>query len=547
MFNFYESYSKIFPNYIILPESKYLYKNIERKQKLIDQLQNHEQNEGDKKKEKDNSKDKEDNRLFKTEICNSIQNHSLGGSHIDFTMNSEINKVDYNPINNTDLFKGFEDSVHGAITNRSINNILNEINQEEDFGKSINGSEKTIKSLVEGTHGMNSGTDGNQGIASNITINTGRNISSKEAELKKEELFKQKKEKSNAFIKKNDYYNNNNFKSGRIEVIEAIKNTNKQDIKPITKKILQITKNKPSNLITNVKKEKENLVLNTANTAFTSTSREILKTDFGSVERVNAQKPISKRTPVSDKKKPQEQSTKQKKPLIISHKGALSMPKLSELDPSIFQNYNITNTCPNEINTNNSNNLNTNINFYGNINTVNAGSMNLQNNVIAKNVYIINNTSNEYSPMPRKIFEMTPRKYKTNDNKKKSSDSKYEIKFQTEISKSRIDKNLSNKFIKPKKREESVKLKKSSTSKQLTDDLLAPGMNNINSLNNMNNFSSQKKLFSLNARRIESAHTLDYEKEKEIINTSSVMKSQTITKNSKLVSLIYNLLKFRAF
>lgn len=34
--NFYHMYSKIFPNYIIIPESVYLYKNIRRKQKMID-------------------------------------------------------------------------------------------------------------------------------------------------------------------------------------------------------------------------------------------------------------------------------------------------------------------------------------------------------------------------------------------------------------------------------------------------------------------------------------------------------------------------------
>ncbi len=33
---FYEKYSKIFPNYIILPENKFLYKNIRKKQKMID-------------------------------------------------------------------------------------------------------------------------------------------------------------------------------------------------------------------------------------------------------------------------------------------------------------------------------------------------------------------------------------------------------------------------------------------------------------------------------------------------------------------------------
>lgn len=37
VFEFYEKYSKVFPNYVVLPESKYMFKNIERKQKLIDE------------------------------------------------------------------------------------------------------------------------------------------------------------------------------------------------------------------------------------------------------------------------------------------------------------------------------------------------------------------------------------------------------------------------------------------------------------------------------------------------------------------------------
>lgn len=31
MFEFYEKYSKVFPNYVLLPENKYMFKNIERK------------------------------------------------------------------------------------------------------------------------------------------------------------------------------------------------------------------------------------------------------------------------------------------------------------------------------------------------------------------------------------------------------------------------------------------------------------------------------------------------------------------------------------
>lgn len=39
IFEFYEKYSKVFPNYVTLPENKFMFKNIERKQKLIDDKQ----------------------------------------------------------------------------------------------------------------------------------------------------------------------------------------------------------------------------------------------------------------------------------------------------------------------------------------------------------------------------------------------------------------------------------------------------------------------------------------------------------------------------
>ena len=43
--NFYDKYSKIFPNYTTLRESKYLYKNIKKKQKIINQINENKRNE----------------------------------------------------------------------------------------------------------------------------------------------------------------------------------------------------------------------------------------------------------------------------------------------------------------------------------------------------------------------------------------------------------------------------------------------------------------------------------------------------------------------
>ena len=37
VYQFYDKYAKVFPNYVSLPESKYMFKNIERKQRAIDE------------------------------------------------------------------------------------------------------------------------------------------------------------------------------------------------------------------------------------------------------------------------------------------------------------------------------------------------------------------------------------------------------------------------------------------------------------------------------------------------------------------------------
>ena len=78
IFNFYESYSKIFPNYMILPESEYLYRNIRRKQKMIDAFnqikQEEEENRNSLKKEL-NNKEKGEMIVFNKSIQESINRY----------------------------------------------------------------------------------------------------------------------------------------------------------------------------------------------------------------------------------------------------------------------------------------------------------------------------------------------------------------------------------------------------------------------------------------------------------------------------------------
>jgi hypothetical protein len=67
---FYDKYSKIYANYTQLPESKYMYKNIKRKQKMIDKLQEIEEEELNAKNNKHN--DTKNSNIFTPSALESI-------------------------------------------------------------------------------------------------------------------------------------------------------------------------------------------------------------------------------------------------------------------------------------------------------------------------------------------------------------------------------------------------------------------------------------------------------------------------------------------
>ena len=107
IFSFYANYSKIFPNYIIIPESKYMYKNIQKKQKMIDNLQRIKRHEKRNKERK-------------------ISNDTI------FT-NGALNSI----LNQTDSFykKNLKNIIDITFTNddtiNNINKIINKIEQNE--------------------------------------------------------------------------------------------------------------------------------------------------------------------------------------------------------------------------------------------------------------------------------------------------------------------------------------------------------------------------------------------------------------------------------
>ena len=127
---FYEKYSKIYANYTVIPESKYMYKNIKRKQKMIDQMQNNDLNS--EFEEDEESNEDISNTVFSSRVINSICKRTL--STLNKSQNSKnteqsiyeflekIEKIEYEK-NNSNLFK-FDNS-QNKIKKLSNNFLMN--------------------------------------------------------------------------------------------------------------------------------------------------------------------------------------------------------------------------------------------------------------------------------------------------------------------------------------------------------------------------------------------------------------------------------------
>ena len=104
IFNFYESYCKIFPNYMILPESQFLYRNIRKKQKMIDAFNEIKKEEEENRKHlklglvDENLKNKEQNVVFTKKIQESIDRYHPSVSNL--LSNTFMSDINNNNLNN---------------------------------------------------------------------------------------------------------------------------------------------------------------------------------------------------------------------------------------------------------------------------------------------------------------------------------------------------------------------------------------------------------------------------------------------------------------
>ena len=94
IYDYYISSSVIFPNYVILPENQYIYKNIQRKQRVIDEQQEQEDKEEKLKNKKVLNKEEEledsEKNVFNTQVFDSILNQTnTSGIKQFFGLNTE--------------------------------------------------------------------------------------------------------------------------------------------------------------------------------------------------------------------------------------------------------------------------------------------------------------------------------------------------------------------------------------------------------------------------------------------------------------------------
>ena len=138
IFNFYAKYCKVFPNYMILPENEFLYKNLRKKQKMIDQFNEIKREEEENRKHiklKKNKENENDYILFNKKVQDSIERYTP-------SLQSTIIMKDY--IN----FNGNEKKESKILNDNSITISLNYNNTNNFDLNDINTSELTLLSIA---------------------------------------------------------------------------------------------------------------------------------------------------------------------------------------------------------------------------------------------------------------------------------------------------------------------------------------------------------------------------------------------------------------
>jgi len=341
IFNFYEGYSKIFPNYIILPENKYLYRNIRKKQKMIDAFnqikKEEEENRNSLKKE-----EKGEMVIFNKSIQESINRYHPSGT--SFLFNSIISgfKKKNNDTDNDSNWNSLISISINKINDKLFNTNNNSFEYEND--EAVLTSEKSLVNIVQ-------------------LLNN-----------KYDNIFN-----GNANHNQNDHLDNNNKNNENGKSNKIIK-TNFEKIKQEKNKI-----NKDTN-ISNQNKAKNNNKKN----------EKIIKENTNNNIILNITTPPKTSSPGQNKlvkKHNHQKSALNNNKKFISHKQAVSVSNnngnntikiINNINNIIINDPNINKEMVININTNYFELNNTNLNTFNRINNNNNRNMNNKNVLIKK-------------------------------------------------------------------------------------------------------------------------------------------------------------------
>ena len=200
IFEYYKLSSVVYPNYILLPENKYIYRNIQKKQKIIDDQQEQEERNIDEEQKKKNlterDKDKSE-KVFDSKIIDSILNQSN---------TSQIQKCVFG-VSNENSFE-IED-------NNNIYNLVKNIKKAEEniYNKNI----EKYKS-INNNNSLKTNKNSNK-INSNIYKN---NLNEEQSKLNNQ--IKKNMNKMKQFINNNNNINGNKIKTRNINIFTEFSN-----------------------------------------------------------------------------------------------------------------------------------------------------------------------------------------------------------------------------------------------------------------------------------------------------------------------------------
>ena len=270
---FYETYSKIFPNYLVLKENKYLYRNIRKKQKMINAIneikkeekenkkklgiKSEKNDENFKKNELFTKKIKDEIKIFQKNLCGKIYKNSfdtdnqneedtllINNNSISISILNwkEFEKNNFDKINEKENNKDIDSFITNK-TNESITKMLSILNDNKIYirdlpkifmeNKNLNQNVKkqNIKINKKNIHNGNKKTKYNKNEISNYA-KTSFNATSSSTFLSKK-IQKRPLASSNNRTKDNENRSNNikiNVKDKKLISKKFINNNNSKNI-----------------------------------------------------------------------------------------------------------------------------------------------------------------------------------------------------------------------------------------------------------------------------------------------------------------------------